>query len=523
MRFRHYVLVVFLLLSGATAFAQSWVDSFGLHSDYALPRYLTGYGYSDLADHAERIQTARNTALADLARTVQTRITSTEDIRTYADEHTERTRYVNATQTATDLRVSGVRYEIEERGNGTHALAWIEVQELRRQYLEQARDTESRLQALLGALEEMLALGSTDRAGRHLHDADAALTVLFDNVTVIRALDALASPRHSSTNSVQMAEPYPDPRLFVRAVRDAERQLALFRPATVEQAATLLARRLAEQHCGRFQVMPLLYEDSDFSSAFGNRFSGVIEASVPAEANHRNQSHNVTSSDAIVRGSYWVDEETIEVQVTARSVQHGQIVASARTTVPVSSVRPDTLYPANLESALAAGSELLNDQIVSGGINVEVWTDRGRHERSLVFEEGEPVQFYFRVNQPAFLQLSYVLATGQTILLEEQFYIGMDRVNRVVALPYRFEVVPPFGVERLIVTAHSGIPPRPNVSPQRIAGQWYEVFGTPGDAVARTRGLVRERSPEREGTDSSTWQRVGEAHVTITTVAQAQE
>ena len=99
--------------------------------------------------------------------------------------------------------------------------------------------------------------------------------------------------------------------------------------------------------------------------------------------------------------------------------------------------------------------------------------------------------------------------------MEERFYIGIDRVNRVVALPYRFQVVPPFGVERLVVTGHTTEPPAPSVVPREIDGQSYEVFGAPREAVVRTRGLVRETPPQ--GADDT---RVAEASLSITTVGR---
>ncbi|MCG8113267.1 MAG: hypothetical protein N0E59_21155, partial [Candidatus Thiodiazotropha taylori] len=89
------------------------------------------------------------------------------------------------------------------------------------------------------------------------------------------------------------------------------------------------------------------------------------------------------------------------------------------------------------------------------------------------------------------------------------FYIGSDRVNRTVELPYTFEVVPPFGVENLIVTAFSVKPPPPATIPKRIDGELYQVFNSVKKAISASRGLRRKQGSEV---------RVGEVMLTLTTM-----
>ena len=101
---------------------------------------------------------------------------------------------------------------------------------------------------------------------------------------------------------------------------------------------------------------------------------------------------------------------------------------------------PVSLVPDNTDQAIRNEQLLIGNAVTGGGLSVKVWTNKGRDQEVLVFEEGEEVQFYVRVNQ-------------------------------IVALPYQFMVVPPFGVERLIVTGYSQEPP-PADTP--IRGQlWF--------------------------------------------------
>jgi hypothetical protein len=500
------LLILILLSAGLSMLpAQSWVSSYGMDTVYKPPRYLSGYGFSDLPDRSGRMEAARSAAMSQLSRQVRVQITSREAISTLDSGSGVRERYTSNIQTASDLVLSGVQFEIAEQRRETHVLAWVEISALRRQYENEAADARGRISAFLAGFDRDYQAGRLTEAEEKLLQADVAMSALTDTLAVIRALDILAGPLASGFSRVEGND-------AMLEVHDRRSRLSEYAPSNPRDAARFLARTLAGTIPGDFRIMPLLYRDADFSSTFGSSFAGMVESELAALPEKAGEA-------VVIRGSYWPEDEGVEVRLTARSAATGRVVAAAHTTIPAGSLDAASLTPANLDTALAGGRALLDDRIVHGGLDVEVWTDRGRNESALVFQEEEPIQFYFRVNQPAFLQLSYVLSSGQTVLLEEEFYIGMDRVNRVVALPYRFVVVPPFGVERLIVTAHSGRPPRQDVRPMQISGQWYDVFAGPEAAVGRTRGLAREQASEG-ASGSGAAVRVGEASLSITTMAR---
>ena len=160
--------------------------------------------------------------------------------------------------------------------------------------------------------------------------------------------------------------------------------------------------------------------------------------------------------------------------------------------------------------------EIVSGAIVDGGISVEIWTNQGRNAERLVFTAGDIIQFYFRVNQPSYLQLTYILATGEKVLLDESFYIGQDKVNLVVRYPVEFEPVAPFGVERLVATAYESAPPKPNIVTQTIDGYPYQVFSSTEAMYVATRG-IRPRVQDED--EPSRDMRVGEAFLTMTTAA----
>lgn len=190
---------------------------------------------------------------------------------------------------------------------------------------------------------------------------------------------------------------------------------------------------------------------------------------------------------------------------------NGEELAGAQVRLPKSGVPENLeLKPRNYEQALKEKNALSDENLVDGGINVEVMSDKGGNNKSVVLAEGEEINFYFRVNQPSYLQLTYVLSSGEKIMLWDSYYIGEDRVNKVVSFPYTFEVAPPLGVERLIVTAYNEEPPSQNVEVQNISGEEYEVITDEvSEMLSKTRGLKMK---------SKNKTRVGVADLSITTI-----
>ena len=189
---RFTVAGILLGLIALTASAQSWVDSFGTDTSYKPPRYISGYGVSDLADPAERLEAARSSALSQLSRQVRVQVTSDESIRTTDYGNGQRNRYTNTVQTVSDLKISGADFEIEERRRRTHVLAWIEIRTLKQQFEARRGDARSHISQLLERFDRSIERGDYRQAQRDLATVDTAFAELTDAVTVMRALDTLS-------------------------------------------------------------------------------------------------------------------------------------------------------------------------------------------------------------------------------------------------------------------------------------------------------------------------------------------
>ena len=524
------VLQVVLQIEGVAAIAAlpRWVSSHGVESPYRPPRYVSGFGVAYEGDFQgrrdEAVEAARRQAMARLAEAVRVRVRSQLVARTTDTGTESRSRLTNVVNTSADVRLEGVAFEYDAQREAHYALAYVSVARLQSGYEEAMTGALDRFEAAEGRLNAMVARGDTLAARDAVPEAQAAVDGFAEAEAVWRALARMG--RDGVVGGVGDVVGAGEARAMPTAI-ELGRRLAVARerieayvPTDERTAARFLAGQLAPAVGEVVAVRPLLYQDGDFSSAFGARFAALLRASFAASGYQ-----TAAGGDVVVRGHYWVTDGGVVVTVSARRVADGRTVAGADVSLPLPLIADaGSLEPANAAQALSDGGALLRDAVVDGGITVEAWVGVGgrdarptRNDEVVVAEEGEEVQFYFRVNQPAFLRLTYELATGELVLLEPAFYIDVGRVNRLVRLPYTFTVTPPFGVERLIVTASSAMPPEAATYPLVIDGQLYEVFASVGEVVGRTRGLARTR---HEDADESATMLVGETNMVVTTVAR---
>lgn len=505
-RYKPSIALLLLFVSLPLTALEPWAASFGTHPRYRLPRYITGFSAVEKRER-DALESARLRALDDLVRKVQVSVRSELVSESRDDGRRSAGSFSSITRSTSELNVAQPRFLVDEDSTRYYALAYVEIEELSASYFDSLEEGVDVLQREAGSLEEHLEAGRLALAEESLRRVTQLTETITSQTGVLKSLARLA--RESTGNMIRTdLDPYE--QLAGNAsilVRDASGRIRDFIPASFEELLEVLTAPLDGAQKTLASHIPLRFENTDFTSEFGVRLSQALASRIRASS-----ADGQSTGDAILEGSYWVDDETIEVMTRLRDPQTGEVLLTSRVEANRSAAGSRDLQPLNAESARASQQTLIGDAVVDGGLSAEVWTNKGRDQDILAFEEGEEVQFYFRVNQPAHLRLTYQLASGEMVLLEPDFFIGSDRVNRIVALPYTFTVVPPFGVERLIVTGFSSTPPPAETVIRTIGGQQYEVYGTPEAPLVRTRGLARTQA------SSDTATRVGEATITMTTV-----
>ncbi|GAG35376.1 unnamed protein product, partial [marine sediment metagenome] len=212
------------------------------------------------------------------------------------------------------------------------------------------------------------------------------------------------------------------------------------------------------------------------------------------------------TGDRVVRGVYLERDDEIRITATVRDPATGLLVASAETTLPRRALPAGvSLKPANFESALRDQKILGEGELISGDLQLEIWTDRGR--RGVIYTETEELALHYRVNQPAWVRIIYVLQSGEQIPISSAWYVDASKVNQVITYPDRFEIVPPFGAEMIHATAFTTKPDALVTERRVIAGEPYDVVAGGTRQIVRTRGLRRKKQEQ-----------MAEALVTVTTM-----
>ncbi|MCR9092765.1 MAG: DUF4384 domain-containing protein [bacterium] len=492
---------------GAAAATPDWVEQNGTAAAFPAGRFLVGFAQTT-GKNEDAVEAAKQQAAADLARQVSVQIESNVvDVLHEQKGHIENelTSRIRATS---DIRLDGVRFETHRKRKRVYALAILErlpaAGARRRQRDRAMAETEGCLEA--AAAEE--AAGRAQQALDAYRGCRRSLDEALEHEAVAAALSrgGLLGDDVGATLAAQST------RISARI-----RALPHEDATSIRGATSALAAQLAEAGIGRgatLVVAPLLYQGRDVSSPFGREVALSLESAIG-----RSEVGSAPASGTVVlRGTYAelqadpsvevvadVGDTTgpahaaskrdapardFQLRVNAKEAATGRLLASAEVVLAGSGV-PATLAtrPANFERFAEDADKLAGGDVVSGDLRVEVRTDRG--DRGIVYDEGEELSLYVRVNQPAWVRLIYVLTSGDHVPITQEWYIDQDKVNQLVEYPSSFEIVPPFGVEMIHAMASNERPPKLVTRTTTIDGERYTVIPDGADQVVRTRGIAR--------------------------------
>lgn len=442
------------------------------------------------------VEAARQQAAADLSRKISVRIEAR--LRDVSESRNGSDSYLveSIVSSTSDIQLTGLDYEIYPMASRSYALAYLE----RGRAIQERRNLRDRA---LAEIQTCLAAGERHLAARR--QADAVET--FESC---RGPIAAALEHDSITRALAGGMPADDAAYaeLVAANRSVdERVRAILRSpaASLSEAIERLAMKLREQNggsAGRASVAPFTYGATDLSSAFGRQAGLELEAVLARARGPR----PAAAGDRVVRGVYLERDDEIRLLATMRDVRSGDLVASAETRLP-RSVLPAgvSLKPANFETVLRDQKILGEGELLGGDLELELWTDRGR--RGVVYAARDEMTLHYRVNQPAWLRIVYVLQSGEQIPIADGWYVDASKVNQVISYPDSFEIVPPFGAEMIHATAFSSRPEPLATERRIISGEEYEVVVDGTRQIVRTRGLRRKQREQ-----------MAESLVTVTTV-----
>jgi len=482
-------ITLLLQATRVAAATPDWVEQNGAAADYPSARFLVGFAQTT-GKNEDALEAAKQQAAADLARQVSVQIEA--DVVDVLHEkkgrvENELTSQIRATS---DIRLDGIRFETHRKWKRVYALAVLErlpAAVARRRLRDRA------IAETAGCLD---AAQAEERAGRARQALEAyrgcrrSLDEAIEHEAVAAAL---------SRGGLLGGDAGPTLAAHATKISTRIRAIPHEDARSIRSAAAALAVQLADAGIGRgasLVVAPLLYRGRDVSSPFGREMALALESAI----GRSDTEGAAAAGTVVVRGTYAEQEakdatgeaeaRDFQLRVNAKEAATGRLLASAEV-VLVGSAVPAGLAtrPANFERFAEDADKLAGGDVVSGDLRIEVRTDRG--SRGLVYDEGEALSLYVRVNQPAWVRLIYVLTSGDHVPITQEWYIDEEKVNQLVEYPASFEIVPPFGVEMIHAMASSERPPMLVTRTTTIDGERYTVLPDGADQVVRTRGIAR--------------------------------
>ncbi|MBM4165711.1 MAG: DUF4384 domain-containing protein [Ignavibacteria bacterium] len=218
-------------------------------------------------------------------------------------------------------------------------------------------------------------------------------------------------------------------------------------------------------------VAPPTFQHTKMGSAFSRYFKTIFEHQIvevakwnvvqqvaqyqPKTKNVAKEFSEASGAEYIVSGTYWEQQSNIKIILSLTKISDSKIVGSAEVDVEknILDTTKVRLKPENFQSAFNDQKIFDNNEIIDGGLSVELWTNKGNE--NLLFTENERMNLYVRVNMPCYLRFIYHLANGQRALMQNDYYIDESKVNFTVTMPDTFYCAPPFGVEVLQIIART--------------------------------------------------------------------
>ena len=446
-----------------------WVVNYGQSDKYDEQVYLTGFGEA-LGISRESKEIAQENARADLSQKVLVKIDST--VSNYQLEDGEETlqQFSTVTQSSSELQVMGLEtltYVRDSRKNPmSFALVYIERKKLAKLYQAEKKHLTSQILQLITLAENQDNPKYT--SVQYYYQTWPLLDKLAEVQTIL--LSVSGTRIFSDLASQDLAD---QPLILNKSqINRRIQQLSLHSIDNLDDVAGAIQFQLYQQFDLQHQqllVQPFFYQDTRLSSRFARYFKqlleGKLENSIQPHREFQAKSVNyekdmAVSADAdyIITGSYWEKEDNIQILAFCRSVQTGEIRASANVDFKRGMLKSNlNLKPDNFEKIMSQQLAFEQKVIDSGQLKLEVWTDRGKN--ALLYSQGELMKIYLRTNRPCYVRLLYILANGQKTLLVDNLQINLESVNRPLLvndlLEIDFECTSPFGAEMIIGVARN--------------------------------------------------------------------
>lgn len=473
---------------------------------YPAATFLTGFAseVNRENDAAEKIlERVSDLARAQLAESVQISIRSEVENEMERQGEDFSSRFRNTYWSGSAMDIVGLQMEraYDPKTRTAYALAWARRDGVQAYYENQVNRKLQEAETLLQRVQEAL---KTDLPAAMTGVQEALL--LLSQVSQAQGILLALKPKEDAAREARSERSL---RLRTRS-ETLLRTLQQGKGHSLEDASFFLTQALAGQKPRPetpVRILHFTWQDSGIPSPLSRTFLPLLQSRLLTASSWKVLADAGTASKvSLLEGSFW--EEGSDIKIVSRlKSPSGQILAASEAFVPKAWLESRKLspLPPDLEKAAALQGLLNRDAIVRGNLHLEAWISKG--DASLLFTEGETMKIYVRANRECHIRATYHLATGESVLLLDNYFIPADLVNRNVEIPDEFICSAPFGVETLQVNAQTQA-----FEPLKIREKdGYAYLLDVKDAVASTRGMKKKTAQTVER---------AEKRIVITTMAR---
>ena len=458
--------VIMLLPLFTYAQSPDWVENYGKSNRYPASFYLTGFGLAQMGKDlnlSECKQMATDDAKSVLIQSIRVKIRSevTSNVKVINARVSEY--FSSVTQSTSSIEITGLEIEHYKSKDACYSLAFVNKEKLTSIYSKKA----SVLRETIGGhLQNAMRYEDAGRKTEALNEYLLCYPLfrMLEEVQSIVVVSRSASARAFSDLDKEISSD----NVNIRQLNEAVQKLIQRPLKTPDDLAWYLVYSINKQldkNDENLLVVPFSYQDTKMGSPFSRYFKELMESKIteltdlnvvqlmtvvnPKTRNIAQEFVAASGAAQVMTGTYWEQPEGIKFLIIVRRVSDSQIIASSEALISYQALETANLdiKPQNFKDALSDQNIFNKDEVIGGGINLEVWTDKGID--NVLYTEGEQMKAYVRVNMPSYIRFIYHLADGKRTLLLDNYYIDESKVNMVYQIPEEFVCSAPFGAEFL--------------------------------------------------------------------------
>lgn len=488
---KYTLLSAVLLLINGISYSQNpaWTDPVKRAADYPEKLYLTGFS-SETTRKSVNPDELRlkhiNYAKTELVGAIRTQISSSATLNLENMNSKSMELFRQASVSSSEAQLFGLKTEswYDAKKKAVYAFAYLRITDLVKGCTADVAEKTNQLKRKLETGDSWAQKGEVEQALKTYYDCFPIIREIENNQAILVAIGK--EPMSGQSEDFEME------------VNQRLNDLRKEKLSTLDDLCLMMAdgikKQLPEKSLdGTIRMGSFTYQDTRTGSEFAVRLANAFEQQmirqgIPVkspEVVYRGLSEPDTGG-YLLTGTYWKEGNNLKVIANLKQNNNGRNIASVQEFLPEKWCADNGLrYVAdNYDQVLVQQKQFAENEIINGGLFVDLWTNRGKDNP--VFTRNDTMRVYVKVDQPCYMRLIYYLSDGRKTLLADSRYIPETETGKPLLLPDIFICDAPFGIETLQLVAQT-VPFKPLILRNEDGYQFIE--NDLGTILANVRGM----------------------------------